>query len=265
MAQRGGHLNKVLEDVCALANTNGGSVYVGVSANPKEPPSGVRDTKASIDRLQTEIANHITPEPDIQIDSLPSQKVQVIRITVQPGGDSPYAIDDNKFYVRDEAETTLAVRDEIVRLVERGKREETLEPITVPNLPPVTIEVMQKQARNSNQVEPPRTGVEVVSSDKRDGTYYHTVRDLRNGNLIKNVTRSSARKLWHYAITQVEEGQPKEKDIQWKGNIALLNERQRDDNSWYDLALRGDGDIHIYYGVTDSGLNEDWMSLISQS
>ena len=54
--------------------------------------------------------------------------------------------------------------------------------------------------------EPPRTGVEIVTSEKRQGTIYHTVRDLRNGNLIHNVTKSSARKLWHYAITQAEEG-----------------------------------------------------------
>lgn len=261
MAQRGGHLYRILEDVCAMANTNGGSVYIGVSENPQETPSGVRDTKASIERLEKEISNRLTPEPDVQIDSLPSKKVQVIRITVQPGGDTPYAIDDNKFYVRDEAETSLAVRDEIVQLVERGKREEAPEPITVPHMPPATMEVMQKQATS---IEPPRTGVEVVSSDKRNGTFYHTVRDLRNGNLIKNVTRSSARKLWHYAITQVEAGQPKEKDIKWRGDIAMLSQRQRDDNSWYDLALRQNGNIHIYYGVTDSGLNEDWMSLISQ-
>ena len=33
----------------------------------------------------------------------------------------PYAVDDNKIYVRSEAETGLAVRDEIVGLVLRGQ------------------------------------------------------------------------------------------------------------------------------------------------
>jgi hypothetical protein len=64
-------------------------------------------------------------------------------------------------------------------------------------------------------------------SEKRKGTYYHTLRDLRNGNLIKNVTRSSARRLWHYAITKVESDPFKEKDIKWHGDMALLNKRSK--------------------------------------
>ncbi|RMG89807.1 MAG: hypothetical protein D6706_20585, partial [Chloroflexi bacterium] len=114
-------------------------------------------------------------------------------------------------------------------------------------------------------IEPARTGVEIVHSEKRNGTIYHTVRDLRNGNLIKNVTRASARKLWHYAITQAEAGKPDPNKIKWQGNIALINRRQKDDHTWYDLAMRENDKIHIYYGVTDSGLNETWLSLIEQS
>jgi hypothetical protein len=109
---------------------------------------------------------------------------------------------------------------------------------------------------------PPRTGVEVVASEKRDDTVYHTLKDLRNGNLIKNVTRSSARKLWHYAITQVESGRPNPQQIQWRGNVAFLNERRRDNYVWYDLAMRDDEGIHVYYGVTDSGLDEAWLPLV---
>lgn len=270
LAKRGGHLDRVLIDICAMANTNGGTIYVGVSANPKEKPTGVREPKKAVENLYTAVSNRITPEPDIHVDTLPSQKVQVIRITVQPGQDLPYAIDDNKFYVRDEAESSLAVRDEIVGLVEKGLRHEVPEPIHVPPpLPALTgtsLAASGKENRSgSPSIEPPRTGVEIVHSEKRKGTTYHTVRDLRNGNLIKNVTRSSARKLWHYAITQVESGQPKLDKIKWHGNIALLNTRKKDDNTWYDLALRENGNVHIYYGVTDNGLNEDWMALIEQS
>lgn len=268
MVQRGGHQNRVLEDICAMANTNGGTIYVGVSDNPKEKPVGVRDSKGTVDRLMTAVTNRITPEPDINIDSLPSRGAQVVRITVQPGQDIPYAIDDNKFYVRDEAETSLAVRDEIVRLVERGLNEDVREPISLAPLPgPLPTAATApapaaKETKTKQRVDPPRTGVEVVESEKRNGTYYHTVRDLRNGNLIKNVTRSSARKLWHYAITQIEGGVPKENEIQWQGNVALLDKRSKGEHTWYDLAMRDKGTIHYYFGVTDSGLNEDWLPLI---
>jgi hypothetical protein len=196
-----------------------------------------------------------------------------VRITVPPGREIPYAIDDNRFYVRDESETTLAVRDEIVRLVERrilgvaSDRLTGLQPESPPSprLATETPEPQPRPAAKRPQAAPPRTGVEIVSSEKRDGTIYHTVRDLRNGNLIKNVTRSSARKLWHYAITRSEAGIPEVEQIEWHDNLSLLHLRRRDNHVWYDLAMRDPEGVHVYYGVTDSGLNEQWMALVEKS
>lgn len=269
MHQRGGHLERVLEDIGAMANTNGGVIYVGVSATPQEKPVGVNQPQKAIERLQKTISDRFSPVPDVDIDTLLSQGRHVVRIIVQPGRELPYALDENRFYVRDETESTQAVRDEIVRLVERGiqgnvSAPAVTAPTPAPQRPVETPEAPAKPGRQS-AVEPPRTGVEVVASEKRQGTYYHTLRDLRNGNLIRNVTRSSARKLWHYAITKVEDGLPKEKDIEWHGNIALLNARRKGDYVWYDLALRSNGDINYYYGVTDSGLSGPWLRLIDQA
>ncbi|MCB9418465.1 MAG: putative DNA binding domain-containing protein [Ardenticatenaceae bacterium] len=271
IAQRGGFMDRVLRDICALANTNGGTIYVGVSDNPKEEPAGVREPNKAIERLYTAVANRFSPEIELHIDSLTSQGKPIVRITVQPGQDLPYAIDDNKFYVRDESETNLAVRDEIVRLVERrleraeGETEAIPLPLPYP-VPPVEAPRPEKKEgeKKSRSLEAPRTGVEIVNSEKRQGIVYHTVRDLRNGSLIKNVTRKSARKLWHYAITQVESGAPKPNEIKWRGKIAVLNQRKKGDNVWYDLAFRDNSDVHIYYGVTDSGLNDEWLKLIQE-
>jgi hypothetical protein len=112
---------------------------------------------------------------------------------------------------------------------------------------------------------PPSTGVEIVESQERNGTIYHTVHDLRNGNHIENVTRSSARKLWHYAITQIEDNPPQPDQVKWHGNVALLDKRTRDKHVWYDLAMRTEGGMRVFYGVTDSGLNSDWMRLIEDA
>lgn len=267
MAQRGGFLDSILRDVCAMANTNGGTVYIGVSANPKEEPAGVRDASKAIELLTNHISNRFSPEPVTTIDSLPSQGKPIVRITIETGRDIPYAIDHNKFYVRDEDETSLAVRDEIVRLTARGlgvERPFVETEKVVPREPvsPPTPASAPPPAAKKPSIESPRTGVEVVDTQKRDGVVYHTVRDLRNGNLIKNVTRSSARKLWHYAITQAEAGKPKPSEIKWRNNIAVLSQRQKGDSTWYDLALRDGSEIHIYYGVTDSGLNDAWLALI---
>lgn len=270
IAQRGGHLDRVLQDVCAMANGNGGTIYIGVSANPKEKPVGVRDHGGVIDRLQNTISNRFSPEPNFHIDNLPSQGNQIVRITVQPGQEAPYAIDDNRFYIRDDTETSLAVRDEIVGLVKRslGQTAEAETPEILPPLPPIgqlPPQIGAPTLADPTVVEPPRTGVEIVESEKRQGTYYHTVRDLRNGSLIKNVTRSSARKLWHYAITQVESGTPKPAEISWQGNIAVMDIRRKNDSVWYDLAMRDGDTIHYFYGVTDSGLNDNWLALIEKA
>ncbi len=273
MTQRGGHLNRILQDVCAMANTNGGTVYIGLSDDPKEKIIGVREPKKSIDFLYSAISKHLSPDPEVSIDSLISQGKTVVRIVVPSGHDSPYAFDDNRFYVRDESETTLAVRDEIVRLVERRLQWETTP--TIDKADSVELEKAEG-IKSKSQIpdlieaieEPvlsaPRTGVEIVASEDRNGTIYHTVRDLRNGNLINNVTKSSSRKLWHYAITQVESGIPDPEDIEWHGNIALVDERRRENLVWYDLAMRDEDGVHIYYGVTDSGLNEEWLELVGE-
>ena len=287
--QRGGHLDAILRDIGAMANTNGGTLYIGVPTDPKAKPEGVRETPRGIEALRNAIAKRFSPEPPVQIDSLPTQGTTVVRVTVTPGPDAPYALDSNLFYVRDETETTLAVRDEIVRLVERGlerragqpaaaqaaeppraapppaprddTRRRTQRAATPAEKPPPS---GQPPANGRGQLERPRTGVEIVESQERDGTVYHTLRDLRSGNLINNVTRSSARRLWHYAITQAETAPPNFSGVQWRGNVAVLNRRPKGNSALYDLIVRDDDGIHVYYGVTDSGLSEEWLALVEE-
>ncbi|MBP8950042.1 MAG: ATP-binding protein, partial [Candidatus Promineofilum sp.] len=299
LSQRGGHLDTVLRDIGAMANTNGGTIYIGVPADPKAKPEGVRETPKAIETLRNAIAKRFSPEPPVQIDSLPTQGGTVVRVTVNPGGDAPYALDSNLFYVRDETETTLAVRDEIVQLVERGLARRAGQPSAAGPATPVATTAAPTQAappqaapppapraesrRRSSRTpaekpppatgpaangysgpERPRTGVEIVESQERDGAIYHTLRDLRSGNLINNVTRSSARRLWHYAITQAETAPPDMSAQQWRGNLAVLNRRPKGNSALYDLIVRDDEGIHVYYGVTDSGLSEEWLALVEE-
>jgi hypothetical protein len=281
LLERGGYFNRILEDICAMANTNGGTIYLGVSANPREEPVGIRSPQQAIEQLQAALSRRFSPEPDVDLDQLTTQGKNIVRITVHAGEEIPYALDDSRFYVRDETESNMAVRDEIVRLVERRLTREERPPlldatstsVTPPPLPrpapseakTVTEPVVEPTTESAQESStPPSTGVEIVESRERDGTIYHTVHDLRNGNRIKNVTRTSARKLWHYAITQVEDNPPREQDVVWHGNMAILDRRQRDKHVWYDLALRTECGMRVFYGVTDSGLNEEWMTLIER-
>jgi hypothetical protein len=244
--KRGGRLYAILADVCAFANTNGGTLYVGVSPNPKERPPGVSAPSRVVRTLRTEIERRITPPLDVTVDVQETLGVKVVRVAVPRGDDPPYAIDDNKIYVRGEAETGLAVRDEIVSLVRPSRAEEVVVPVEEP----------------AGRVEPPRTGVEIVESRERKGTLYHTMRDLRNGNVVQNVTRQSARRLWHYAITQVEQHPVDPGQVEWHGDIGVLRRREHAGRARYDLVQREDGKTRVYYGVTEDGIHGEWARLV---
>ncbi|HEC24273.1 MAG TPA: PHP domain-containing protein [Chloroflexi bacterium] len=265
MSKRGGQLYAIIADICAFANTNGGTLYIGVSPNPKVKPVGVQDINHAVEQLKSEIQRRITPPVDAQVDVLQTEGVPVIRVQVPPGDDPPYAIDDNKIYVRDDTETSLAVRDEIVQLVRRGQalRSGDYEAHT---LPVEGGEAAEQESGPDDVIEAPRTGVEVIATEKRNDTYYHHVRDLRNGNIVRNVTRQSARKLWHYAITQVEDNTVDLNKLDWHGDIALIQRYTRAGKVRYDLAQRTNGRTRIYYGVTEDGVQDSthkaWRELL---
>ena len=244
--RRGGRLYAILADVCAFANTNGGTLYVGLSADPEKPPASVSNPSRLIKTLEEEVERRITPPLGVTVDTQQTRGVKVVRVVVPRGDDPPYAIDDNKIYVRSESETGLAVRDEIVSLVKRAQ----IEPTAVPVDKPV------------GHVEPPRTGVEIVESQERKGTLYHTMRDLRNSNVVKNVTRKSARRLWHYAIAQAEEHPASANRAEWLGDIGVLKRREHGGRVRYDLVQREHGKLRIYYGVTEDGIHGDWARLV---
>jgi len=246
--RRGGRLYAILADVCAFANTNGGTVYVGASAG-KGQPNGLSEPDRAVSKIQGEIERRITPPLDVRVDVQETQGAKVVRVVVPRGDDPPYAIDDSKIYVRSEAETGMAVRDEIVGLVMRARGAREVEPVG-------------EEKEKAGHVEPPRTGVEIVESKERKGTLYHTVRDLRNGNVVKSVTRKSARRLWHYAITQVEDHPADANKVEWRGDIGLIKRRKYAGRSRYDLVQRENGKLRVYYGVTEDGIHGEWARLV---
>jgi hypothetical protein len=251
MTVRGGQLYAVIADVCAFANTNGGTLYVGVSDKPNEPVAGIRSPSSSIKQLQKELSNRLSPPISTQVDTMESQGKKVIRVLVPRGEDPPYAVDDNKIYVRTEADTGLAVRDEIVQLVLRNR-----EKVVVEGEPP-------KEA-DDERVKPPRTGVEIAAVEDRNGVLYYTMHDLRNGNLVKNVTKKSARRLWHYAIseyTKLPENLTKA-EIKWHGETGVLKESKRGKSRRFDLAQKSDGKIRVYFGVTEDGIHGEWKAIL---
>jgi hypothetical protein len=250
--RRGGRLYAIVADVCAFSNTNGGTIFVGLSADAKKKPVGIHDPVSAMNLISQEIERNITPPLQVTADVQETEGVKIVRLVVPRGDDPPYAIDDNRIYVRDEAETSLAVRDEIVQLVTRRSAK-----TPIPRL-----ETVEAKGERPGRVEPPRTGVEIIASEERQGTVYHTMRDLRNGNVVKNVTRKSARRLWHYAIAQREARPLLPDQVQWHGDIGLWQRRRYRNQVMYDLVQREDGGFRVYYGVTEVGIHGPWQQLV---
>jgi len=262
---RGGKRYTIIADVCAFANTNGGILYIGLTADSNKPVSGVPDAEQAITQLENEISSKISPPLQCTLDIHETGGKKIIRILIPRGEDPPYAVDDNKIYIRSEAETGLAVRDEIVELVVRGaaRKMQEIEPASQP--PAAVVDSIHETLTASYEAEsPPRTGVEVVSVDERSGEKYFTVRDLRNGNVVKNVTRKSARRLWHYAITSFANlpADLAQASIQWQGDLGLLNRQKQGAGMRFDLVQRTSEGYRYFFGVTEDGIHGRWRSLV---
>ena len=97
---------------------------------------------------------------------------------------------------------------------------------------------------------------------ERDGTNYYAVRDLRNGSKVKNVTRASARRLWHYAITEQESVGTTPKGVAWQGDLGLVKAYKRGGVRRYDLVQKTSSGMRTYYGVTDAGIDGPWKDVV---
>lgn len=266
MTVRGGKLYAVITDVCAFTNTNGGTLYIGMNSDAQTSVVGVASPEQMMAQLEKEISNRISPPIQPTIDVHETGGKKVLRVLVPRGDDPPYAVDDNKIYVRDEAETGLAVRDEIVGLVKRGLREHIAGPAPTETISEKAVETPPRvdDAEEVKNDIAPRTGVEVVGMEERGGLRYFTMRDLRNGNVVKNVTRTSARRLWHYAIMEFAK-LPADLSgavVGWEGDLGLLRRHKQGKITRYDLVQKTGHGYRFYFGVTDDGIRGPWKQLV---
>lgn len=260
---RGGKRYAIIADTCAFANTNGGTLYVGINSDPQKPAVGVSNPSQAIAQLEKEISNRISPELACTLDVQTTDGKKIVRILIPRGDDPPYAVDDNKIYLRAETETGLAVRDEIVGMILRGKPEKQVDSVPLEPLP-IHQDASLVELKDTQSDLSPRTGVEIVSVEERGGVKYYTVRDLRNGNMVKNVTQKSARKLWHQAITRFSKlpQDLSQLNIQWHGDLAQVDSTKYGKSVRYELVHRTPGGYRYYFGVTEDGIHGEWKKVV---
>jgi hypothetical protein len=323
-AKTGGKLDAVLADICAFANTAGGTIFVGLSTR-KDGPRGVARPKQVEEQIKEALEQRLTPPLDIRLETIKSDDASIVRVRVPKGSERPYSLDGYKVYVRDESETNLAVRDEIVAMVldssagrpavsapapvpaaaaaaapaaatsapepaksRRGKSPaKSQEPVVERSKgakseprktrsPKAKVAAAPTSEQTIGEFDPPapvgrddafylpQIGVEIVGSEDRNGTIHHSIRDLRNGNIIHNVTRRGARDLWNYAIKKAEDNRVDPATIRWVGNVGLVHGERRAGKLRYDLALREGDEVRIFYGVTEDGMEGPWSIFIQE-
>jgi hypothetical protein len=108
----------ILRDIVAFANSEGGTIYVGLSPNTRRAIPGVPDADQAAIDLSDEIAREITPTIDVPIDIVPLDDRSLLALRVQVGLNRPHALAPGSIYVRDDAESRLATRDELVEMIQ---------------------------------------------------------------------------------------------------------------------------------------------------
>jgi hypothetical protein len=72
--------------------------------------------------------------------------------------------------------------------------------------------------------------------------------------------RSSPRR----SATGHEAGKLKPEALAWQGDLALVKKTNRGGVTRFDLAQRADGQIRVYYGVTEDGVHGAWKRLVGE-
>lgn len=266
LATRRSKTNGVMQDIVAFVNTSGGTIFIGLDATSGGEITGVTRPDQTIARIIEDVQTDISPKIEVSITTNRVEQKSVLVVTVPEGSEKPYALGNGEIYVRRESGTEPANRDDIVQMV-RSLLEQS--PVPTPSQngheqpEPRTTEVRISPAPSSDEGVPfPKTGVEIMDARPGDEETFYTMRDLRNHKAVENVTRSSSRSLWRYAITQREDSPTKTDDVRWAGSFGFIKSRRQRNITRYDLAYRSDGSMRVFYGVTEKGLTEDWKNAV---
>ncbi|HEX6608125.1 MAG TPA: RNA-binding domain-containing protein, partial [Chloroflexia bacterium] len=108
----------ILKDVAAFANTSGGTIYVGVSPDENVPVRGIDNIDDTTNILRFDIQRSIVPPLDVTFATHMSEGRPVLLLQVPRGEDRPYMFEPaGQIYIRQESDSVVATRDDIVRLV----------------------------------------------------------------------------------------------------------------------------------------------------
>ncbi|HEX9369359.1 MAG TPA: RNA-binding domain-containing protein [Roseiflexaceae bacterium] len=236
-------------DAAALANMGGGVLIVGIEQASADVTGVARPDQIS-EQLRRQVQEQLTPAPYLTMELMNYEGRDLIRVEVRAPDHPPYIARDGAIFVRRDGETVPADRGEVIQLCRRAIAEGASSPLD-----------------NGQDLDLPRSGVEIVSAQKRAGIWLYEVRDLRT---TAGVTRDRAQGLWSYAISRYEDLRDGRIDIQsqvkWRGRLGLWRAYRQGNRTKYDLVHRDANGVidHVFFGVSDWGLGEGWQALLGE-
>lgn len=126
LTKKADRFDEIVRDVCGLANSTGGILFVGCDAKRSKKSTGVTNAEAVIRELSEKLAAAVQPMPPAAMTTEAVNGKAVLRIQVsnsQQNKHAPFAVlgdEGSAFYIHADAATRLATRDEVVGLVKRA-------------------------------------------------------------------------------------------------------------------------------------------------
>jgi hypothetical protein len=243
------NIGLLVHDIAALGNVGGGTLVVGANEPVPGRVEGVANPHQLATQLRAAVEHDIDPAPVLSLELLRYEGRDVMRIEVSAADVPPYVTRDGVIYMRRDAQTVPANRGEIIQLARRALVGGATSPLD-----------------NGADLDLPRSGVEVVGAERRNGEWLYEIRDLRT---TVGVSREHAQGLWQYAVSRHEDVREKRVDVyaqvRWVGRLGLLRAYQQGGRVKYDLVHRDANGVidHIFYGVSDWGLSDAWSAVVT--
>jgi|GEM_PF-207301 len=240
----------LLKHVAALCNVGGGTLIIGAVEHAPGAVQGVEHPELLTSKLRAAVEQEIEPAPTLSLELLRYEGRDVIRVEVGALQLPPYVTREGILYVRRDTTTVPASRGEIVQLARRALAQGGTSPLD-----------------NGQELELPRSGVEIVDAQRRNGEWLYEIRDLRT---TPGVSRDRAQGLWQYAISRHEDLRDGRVDlyaqVKWVGRLGLLRAYQQGGRTKFDLVHRDANGVidHVFYGVSDWGLSETWSTVLGE-
>ena len=241
-------IDDLLGDVAALANMGGGTLVLGAATGDNGEIEGIGQPNQRSEELRLAAGDGIEPAPALSFELMRYEGGNILRVEVRASQSPPYVTREGLIYIRRDSQTVPAGRGDILQLARRALAEGATSPLD-----------------NGQELPIPRSGVEVVDAQRRNGEWQYEIRDLRT---TPGVVRERAQGLWAYAIDRHEDLREGRVDLQaqikWVGRLGLWRTYRQGNRTKYDLVHRDANGVidHVFYGVSDWGLSEAWQVLL---